>query len=440
MIELEAPSDRAAEASLIGSWLVRPDDIAGSRVEPGDFEQPALRRLAEAVLLLHDDRRLVEAATVVQQASRGLDKTDAEAVQHWAIESASATGAGVHAQHWATIVRASAQRRRVFRACQQALSDLASPGCDATEIANSLREGLDASRGNLELRGHVSDMLDQAVHEITTKRTDDADGELVSWGIRELDRSGAFIRPGSFSVIAARPGCGKTTFMRQTAFRLAHTTSRPVIYLTLEQDPIELVIDEVLKEASVKDPAGNGVSNEDHERIESAASYLAKASVWIPQDFPNRLGPLLSWLQHHIAETKPAAVFLDYLTLIEAPGKTTYERATLTSSRLRGLARTTRTPLVVAAQLNRANVGDRREPELHDLRDSGQIEQDATSVFLLHYPWAQSSKEQRAQGDAQEGEAWLKVAKNRRGRAHFRVPMRFEGAYRRMLATEAAHA
>lgn len=433
------PRDHAAEVGLVGCWLVAPEQVPGSRVEHGDFEQPALRRIAEAVLMLHDDRRLVEAATVVQHASRGLDGPDAEAVQRWALEAAAAAGAGVHAQHWAGQVRAAAQRRRVFRACQRALTELTSPGCDATDLAERLREELGATSTSIELRGHVADFLDQAVNELVTPRSpdDDSKSELLSWGIRELDRAGCWIRPGSFSVIAARPGCGKTTLMRQTAFRLAHTTCRPVIYLTLEQDPIELVIDELLKEAVVKDPAGKGLGGEDRERVESAALHLATAKVWIPQDFPNRLGPLLSWLQHHIAEHKPAAVFIDYLTLIEAPGKTTYERATITSARLRGIARTTRTPLIVAAQLNRANVGDRREPELHDLRDSGQIEQDATSVFLLHYPWLQASQAERKTGDVREGELWLKIAKYRRGRANWRIRMEFEGALKRMLACEA---
>jgi replicative DNA helicase len=133
-------------------------------------------------------------------------------------------------------------------------------------------------------------------------------------------------------------------------------------------------------------------------------------------------------------------IVIDYLTLIQAPGNTAYERATVTSARLRGVARQTGCPIVVAAQLNRASAGDRREPELHDLRDSGQIEQDATSVILLHYPYAQACREDRQSKEIAPlaGDLTLMVKKNRRGASFLRIKMDFQADRKRILPREGA--
>lgn len=432
------PSDTGAERLLLGAWLVNHESIARSRVEPSDFYLPQHQRIAEAILALHDGKLPVEIGAAYRMASKGLGSAEVEALHAILAEAVEKTGAGVHGESWAETVKTTAHRRRLGQACAEALQALKSPGCDPAEVSEALRAAVVHQPSGLAMRGHVGDYLGQAVAEISEVRAEDSTEHRLSWGIRELDRAGMWIRPGSFSVIAARPGSGKTTLCRMVAFRLARATSRPVIYLTLEQEPVELVIDETLSEASIADPAGKGITAEQRDPLDLAADWVGKANVWLPSDFPRRLGPLLTYLHQHIGAMNPAAVFIDYLTLIEAPGKTTYERATLISARLRSLAGITGCPLVVAAQLNRASVGDKREPELHDLRDSGQIEQDATSVILLHYPWAQASRETVRSGDAVEGELWLKVAKNRRGRSGFRVRMDFQGAMKRMLAREGA--
>jgi replicative DNA helicase len=81
----------------------------------------------------------------------------------------------------------------------------------------------------------------------------------------------------------------------------------------------------------------------------------------------------------------PVAFVIDYLGLIEVPyAKGPYEAATKASRTLRIHALKEDVAVVVVHQLSRSMEKEKRPPAMHDLRDSGQIEQDATHIMFLH--------------------------------------------------------
>jgi len=74
-------------------------------------------------------------------------------------------------------------------------------------------------------------------------------------------------------------------------------------------------------------------------------------------------------------------IFVDYLGLIRSEGKSLYERVSNTSLALHTLALSSNITVIAVCQLNRAGQG---EPDMTNLRESGQIEQDADVIILLH--------------------------------------------------------
>ncbi len=77
---------------------------------------------------------------------------------------------------------------------------------------------------------------------------------------------------------------------------------------------------------------------------------------------------------------------IDYLQLLEVPGNSREgrEREIAKASRqMKRLALDLQLPVIVGSQLNR-NAEKSGKPGLHDLRESGAIEQDADIVILLH--------------------------------------------------------
>jgi replicative DNA helicase len=105
-------------------------------------------------------------------------------------------------------------------------------------------------------------------------------------------------------------------------------------------------------------------------------------------------------------------ILIDYLSLIDGhrqPGENRQEEVARISRRLKAMARSLSVPVLCLHQLNRQNEarGDKR-PTLGDLRESGQIEQDADSVMLIHRPDYYNPNDN-------PGIAEIIVAKNRNG-------------------------
>ena len=93
-------------------------------------------------------------------------------------------------------------------------------------------------------------------------------------------------------------------------------------------------------------------------------------------------------------------IFVDYLTLMKSSGKTPYERATQISMDLHTLAQQMGITVIALAQLNRAGKG---APDMTSLKESGQIEQDAYAILLIHWP------------DQEDSTRELIIAKNKEG-------------------------
>jgi replicative DNA helicase len=104
-------------------------------------------------------------------------------------------------------------------------------------------------------------------------------------------------------------------------------------------------------------------------------------------------------------------VVIDYLQLIEPDNRRDprQEQVAQISRRIKALARELVIPVVALAQVNRASE-DRQDhrPRLSDLRESGSIEQDADTVFMLHRP-------DRYEPGQHEGVIEVIVAKQRNG-------------------------
>src|SRR5207237_720051 len=76
------------------------------------------------------------------------------------------------------------------------------------------------------------------------------------------------------------------------------------------------------------------------------------------------------------------------------------------SQNLKSIARSLNVPVIVTAQLNRDAAGTNARPELHYLRESGHVEQDAYCAFLL---W-------RGDPEKEQNITHFDIAKNRSGR------------------------
>ena len=138
--------------------------------------------------------------------------------------------------------------------------------------------------------------------------------------------------------------------------------------------------------------------------------------VFLIDDTPN---PALT---HILAEATKAKmqhdidfVIIDYIQLIKASGASRHLEVGRISRELKALARNLNIPVIALAQLSRA-VENRpsKKPQLSDLKESGDIEQDADVVSFLYRP-EYYGIENDEDGNSLEGITYLITKKNRHG-------------------------
>lgn len=237
-------------------------------------------------------------------------------------------------------------------------------------------------------------------------------------GLRCFDRRMGGLQPEWLVVIGARPSMGKSALLRATAFGAARMNpGRTFLILSLEMAKREL-IERTLSEISDED--GYGIPYQDISQGRLGAMDVARLQTYrrrIPTNvlIDDTTGMTLEDIKRKVWAVRRrypnlGAVFIDYLQKIVLPPAKGRNDAALwgdVTSGLHRLSRQTRTCVVAAAQLSRQVEGrDNKRPGLADLRESGNIEQDANAVF---FPFREAYYLERAEPKAgsKEHADWL---------------------------------
>jgi len=266
-----------------------------------------------------------------------------------------------------------------------------------------LKDGRGEATGMFQLMNEACDKLSEPM------------GLRIDTGFPRLDGILKGLWGGNLILIGARPSCGKSCFgldLAEHAARQGHTT---MLY-SLEMLSDELTERMICRRANIPlDHIIDRVMSDDEIlRYTQACADLSSLPI-IVNDTPNIT------VQQIRADTKiqqnVELIIIDYIGLLRAEGKYPNRNLELgaISRELKNLAAELKIPIVAMAQLNRQkDSGD--EPNLSDLRDSGELEQNANKVIFL---W---------NVDEEQGIKGCKVAKNRRGK-NGTVHMRFQGEY-----------
>jgi replicative DNA helicase len=159
--------------------------------------------------------------------------------------------------------------------------------------------------------------------------------------------------------------------------------------------------------------ADSGLLDVDHRAtISHAIAMAAGLPLYISDRDRFTVPAMLAELRRLKARQKLEFVVVDYIQLAQGVGRFD-KRADEVASITRGLKRMAgelRVPVIALSQFNRESTKNNREPELHDLRESGSIEQDATLVLMIHFV-----RNHDVNAGVDEGEAKLLVRKQRNG-------------------------
>jgi replicative DNA helicase len=237
---------------------------------------------------------------------------------------------------------------------------------------------------------HIAELVQEAFHTIEEVNESKASNTGFKTHFHEIDN--LVIRgfqKKEMGVIAGRPGTGKTSAMLSICRRMAERDSVPQIIFSLEMAAPQLIlrlISDVSRVPFSKIVTGF-LSKEDWNNISRAAGEMSNYPVYIDDTPALNVSEMRSRIRR-LNKNIPV-MWVDYLQLINPPrslsNRPDVEKISNISTSLKTMSRTMDMAVVALAQLSRKSE-DRKDPtpKVSDLRQSGQIEQDADLIILLH--------------------------------------------------------
>lgn len=227
--------------------------------------------------------------------------------------------------------------------------------------------------------------LESEVLELLDLRASKNKGEYeLPFGWIDLNKLTGGLSRGELTVVGARPSIGKTIFGSNMAEHLARNGKR-IFFSTLEMKATAL-FERMLCRAT-RIPSERFRSGRVEARpVLEAAEILGRLDIVYDDYRPQTVSRISAKARLMHMRQKLDCVVVDYLNLIEVEDRRDprYLQIGLICQRLKQLAGELDVPVVLTAQLTRD--ADGRRPGLADLRESGDIEQHADSVFLMHRP------------------------------------------------------
>jgi replicative DNA helicase len=208
---------------------------------------------------------------------------------------------------------------------------------------------------------------------------------LIKLGIPELDYAiGDGLAFGEVLVIGARPSHGKSAIAMQM---MHHVTQCGLPALIVSQEMSKEALGKRALQYISDVPQDDWQIHTDVLREEAKLHFKGRAKAYILETVPNVM-ELCKKAKEFQEHRGVRVVFVDYAQIVQGIGKSTYERVSHVSSMLRQLATESGLAIIVLAQLSR-EVEKRPEfrPSSKDLKDSGQLEQDADVIIFGVWPY-----------------------------------------------------
>lgn len=205
----------------------------------------------------------------------------------------------------------------------------------------------------------------------------------IPTGIPQLDAAlGGGVAPGELVILAARPSNGKTMVALQLAHHICQT--RPGLFITLDMSVRALAKRCLQYISPIR--LEHWETNAAQLRQDADDHFERRRSMFFEENLRSAEEVIEAIKAYH-EEEEIAFVVIDYIQNLAAHGVSRYEAVTKVSAQLRHVASETGVTVFALAQLNRQL--EQREgltPRLSDLKESGQLEQDADVVVGLVYP------------------------------------------------------
>jgi replicative DNA helicase len=440
------PHNLEAEQSVLGAILLSYKSLYPLVIEEGlrpeDFYRERHATIYEAMVALYNEGEPVDVLTVSDRL-RQLGQLDDVGGQAAVDELTGAVPAAGHARRYAQIVRENALLRRLLATSYEIQESVLGHQAAPRELVEQAEKAmLDVARDDRrqDFRG-IDEVLHDELEKLHKLSREHTSLTGTPSGFDDLDEVTGGFQPGNLIIIAARPSMGKSALVCNIAENAALHPKRqtPVALFSLEMAEAELAQRFIASQAMIRGEefSKGRVPETRWPKILKASERLAGAQLWVDDSSDVGLLEIRAKARRLHAEQKLGLIIIDYLQLMRTDSR--YDsRVTAIGELSRGLkvlARELEVPVIALSQLSRA-VEQRspKIPQLSDLRESGNLEQDADLVMFIY-----RDEYYEKENSERPGEADLIIAKHRNG-ATKDVVLTFRSEYPKFMNYKRDHA
>ena len=392
-----------AEMSVLGC-MVLDEECAKRAVDglaPEMFFHPALRKIFETATDLYWDSKKIDYVALTDKLPP-YKETLVKLAQMVPTLSACDQYIQIVIDHWRV--------EKIKEALAEALA--CADVKTADESVEFLRTFVKKQDSILKSQSDKSTSFAEAAKEFTDWLKARKGQDTIKTGYSNLDYAmGGFLKK-SVTALCARSGCGKTDFALNLVIRMAQNGFK-VQYFTMEMTTLQLMQRVASQMAHID---GNLIRDKklSPEEIQDTEAVLKAFEHGGRINFIDESKVSVKTIRHHIDLFKPDVVFIDHLGLMERPNiKDQYHALGMVSNEMKQLAKESNIAIIELVQMNRQIEGRKdKKPNLADIRESGDIEQDADYAMFVQ---PEDMTEKQISGDAW-ADTTLYLLKNRHGR------------------------
>jgi len=384
------PNDNDAEEAILGSLLIDGETIRliENKIKADDFYYEINQYVYQACVNLRERRESIDQVTLAQELTRQgkLEACGGAARMSYLI---SVCPTSLDIEHYADIVRRLSVSRQMIVLGDRVASVGYEAKPDISEAIGHIATLFEKLRKSVTIYDELVSPKDAAnvIFDMIGEYNQPRKG--LNWGYRDIDELTSGMFP-ELVIIGARPSIGKTQLMIDITENLVWQGKR-VLFCSAEMMIKSLLERKIAREIKVdiRWLRKCGLEVDIIDKITRLAGEVSEQQVYyLPQgtssqDIYNEALKLKSNIGLDV-------VFVDYLQILKDCWQSGRESKNVLVGRaskiLKSLVNDLDVPVICASQLNRdleRRPEDQRKPTLADLRESGDIEQDADVVFLL---------------------------------------------------------
>ena len=381
-----------AEQSVIGSMLI--DDktvgLVVAALSDTDFTMNINRVLFRAVKALYLNNRVIDPVTILDEAGMSGDSS----VRTYMLQLMDTTATASNINEYIALTRENSRKVR--------LRDI---GRQMQELVHS-EDGLPLLQEGMRILSEQGkdDEADMAKCTLEFYEEIERVTEYFPWVFLFMDDT-LLAERKHFAIVAGRPSDGKTSLALHMAYTQAEKYNVGFFSLETGRNSLYTRLMSSVSGVANADIRRRNLHEQEYSLIAVGAGRLQRRHLTIVEAY----GWTVEQIEARAMARKFDIVYIDYLQLISASrtGRSTRQDDVADISRsLANMARNHNIMVVALSQLSRQAKGERHEPVMSDLRESGQIEQDADEIMFV---W-------RKDETSSDSERVLTLAKNKEGK------------------------